>query len=339
MTRAFINKLYKHPARQMVFLPLLFACELAILAPVSGVRFDSVGGFSRSFAAYGEDLLTQATPLLILAAGMTVVLMTGGIDLSIGSMVALIAVVMSQFDSGTAFWLTAVPLGLLAGLVLGFFNGMLIARLDVPPIIATLGTLFLFRGLCEAILGNEERGPFIDVPGYSWFGGTVGSASVVGIVLLLIGGWFYFSRFRREVLMLGGNRVAARYAGIPVFRRTVQVYTFMGGLAFVAAVCLTARNGSVSATSFEGLELQVIVATVLGGTRVEGGSGSVTGSAIGVLMIAVLAEGLRCAAVFHSEALPFTIQHLEFLFMGGLLLFGVWLNSRSSMSSVETSDG
>lgn len=314
------------PMRQWFILPLLLLVELAIFAPLSGVEFDSVSGFGRSLAYYCDDLITQAAPLLVLSLGMTVVLMTGGIDLSVGSMVALIAAVMSLWDGSPAFWLTAVPCGLLCGLALGWINGALIARLDVPPIIATLGTLFLFRGLCEVVLGDEERGPFYEVPGYPQLGKLTGSLIVLAVVLGVGGSWYFLSRFRREVLMIGGNHIAARYAGIPVFRRLTQVYMLLGGLAFVAALCLTARNGSVSATSFEGLELQVIVAVVLGGTRVEGGSGSIAGSAIGVMMIAVLAEGLRSAAMFHADYFPFKIGHLEYVLMGALLVLGVWIN-------------
>ncbi len=305
---------------------LVLAVELFLFAPVCGVQFSSFGAFQSSFASLISDLLAQAAPMIVLSVGMTLVLMTGGIDLSIGAMVALIAAVMARIDVDYALWSTAVPIGLLCGLALGFFNGTLIARLDVPPIIATLGTLFLFRGFCEILLEGQEYGQFLDVPSYRWFGTPSGGLLLVGVILGLGGLWFSFSRVRRELLMLGGNRVAARYAGIPVFRRIVQVYTLMGGLAFVAAVCLTARNGSVSASSFSGMELQVIVAVVLGGTRVEGGNGSLVGSAIGVLMIAVLAEGLRGASMFHSDLLPFKIQYLEYVLMGGLLIWGVWMN-------------
>jgi len=317
----------------LLILPLLFVAELAVFAPISGVRFDSAEALGRSSRFYATDLITHAAPLIVLVVGMTAVLMTGGIDLSIGSMVALIAAVMATFDPGASFWWTAVPLGLLCGLGLGWFNGFLIARLDVPPIIATLGTLFLFRGLCEVRLGDQEFGTFYDVPGFAWFGGLSGSLLLITLVVALGGGWFFHSRLRRELLMLGGNRVAARYAGIPVFRRTTQVYTAMGGLAFVAAICFTARNGSVSATSFGGLELQVIVAVVLGGTRVEGGNGSIIGSVIGVLMITVLDEGLRSAEMFHADALPFKIQHLKYILMGALLVIGVWVNRPTNNST------
>lgn len=309
------------------FLPILLLLEVALLAPISGVQLDSWSSFGDSFRWYCMDLFTQAAPLLILALGMTVVLMTAGIDLSVGSMTALIACVMASFEPGPQFWLTAVPVGLAVACGLGLFNGLLIARLDVPPIIATLGTLFFYRGLCEVVMGAAEKGPFYQVPGYFWWGEFTGSLTVVGSLLLFGGLYFTRSRWRRELLMLGGNRVAARYAGIPVNWRIVQVYTLMGFLAFLAALCFTSRNGSVTASVLTGLELQVIVAVVLGGTRVQGGTGTLLGSVMGVLLIAVLNEGLRGAAIWMQETLPFRISHLEYILLGSLLVFGVWLNT------------
>src|SRR5262249_51256264 len=135
-----------------------------------------------------------------------------------------------------------------------------IACLDVPPIIATLGTMIFYRGLCFVVMGEAEKSPFVDVPGYEWFGQFPGVLVLVGGIFLLGGSYFHGSRWRRELLLLGGNRVAARYAGIQVTRRLCEVYGLMGGLAFLAALSFTARNSSVSASSLTGLELHVIVA-------------------------------------------------------------------------------
>ena len=128
--------------------------------------------------------------------------------------------------------------------------------------------------------------------------------------------------------MLGGNRVASRYAGIPIARRLCEVYGFMGLMAAVAAISFTARNGSVSASSMTGMELRVIVAVVLGGTRVQGGTVSLAGTLFGVLVLGVLDEGLRGAASWGEQHLPFKLSHLQFVLLGGLLVLGVWLNSR-----------
>ncbi len=309
-------------------LPLLLLIEIALFTLLSGQSFHSFGDTSAYFKSYFTDLLCQSAPVLLVAFGMTIVLMTAGIDLSVGSMVALIACVMSSFTSGPEFWWTAVPIGFALALLLGSANGALIAWLDVPPIIATLGTMIFYRGLCFVVMGDLEKSPFLDVPGNEWFGQLIGAGLLVAVVYLAGGEWFEHSRWRREVLMFGGNRVAARYAGIPIVRRTIQVYALVGVLSFLAALAFTARNSSVSASSLTGFELQVIVAVVLGGTKVQGGGGSLLGTFYGVLIIAVMDEGLRGAARWGGEHLPFKISHLEYLLLGGLLVAGVWLNTR-----------
>jgi ribose/xylose/arabinose/galactoside ABC-type transport system permease subunit len=199
----------------------------------------------------------------------------------------------------------------------------------VPPIIATLGAMIFYRGLCFVVMGELEKAPFVDVPGYEWFGQAQGSAVLVALVFLAGGWYFRHSRWRQEILILGGNRVAARYAGVPVNRRLCEVYGLMGLLAFLAALAFTARNSSVSASSLSGLELHVIVAVVLGGTRVQGGFGTLLGTFFGVLIIAVLDEGLRGAATWGDRHLPFKISHLEYILLGLLLLASVWMTSAS----------
>ena len=313
-------------------LPLLLLAEIVLFTAVSAPKFNSFGGLAAYFQQYAGDLLAQSAPVLLLSAGMTFVLMTAGIDLSVGSMVALIACVMSSFQPGAGFWWTAVPVGLAVALALGLTNGVLIAGLNIPPIIATLGTMILFRGLCFVVMGDLEKAPFVDVPRYEWLGQFSGALVLAGLVFLFGGKVFERSRWRREILMLGGNRVAARYAGIPVTRRLCEVYALMGLMAFLAALCFTARNSSVSASSLTGLELHVIVEVVLGGTRVQGGAGSLWGSFLGVLLIAVLDEGLRGGAIWGEKHLPFKISHLEYVLLGVLLVAGVWLNTRFGRS-------
>jgi ribose/xylose/arabinose/galactoside ABC-type transport system permease subunit len=177
-------------------------------------------------------------------------------------------------------------------------------------------------------MGDLEKSPFLDVPGYHAFGTFPGAASLITLVFILGGLYFSNSVWRREILMIGGNRIAARYAGIRVESRLLQAYCLMGLMAFLAALCFTSRDGSVIASSLTGLELHVIVAVVLGGTRVQGGSGSIIGTVFGVLFIAIMDEGLRGAAIWGGRNLPFKISHLEYILLGLLLLFGVWLNNR-----------
>lgn len=323
-------------APPLLVLALLLVVEVALLAPLSGVRSSR---FLPTFGAYANDLLIDAVPVLLLALGMTVVLISGGIDLSVASMTALVACVLSKFEPGPQFWFTAVPLGLALGAGLGLANGLLVAACDVPPIIATLGTLFLYRGLCEAVLKGAKYNPFFDVPDYSRLGELPGALALVGGVLILGGGWFRASRWRREILMIGGNRVAARYAAIPVGRRLIEVYTLSGVLAFLAAVCFTAHDGSASQASYMGLELQVIVAVVLGGTAVTGGRGTLSGSILGVLLVAVLVEGLQAGGsnFWIQEKMPFKFGNLRFVLLGSLLVLGVWINARLARPSERSS--
>jgi ribose transport system permease protein len=308
-------------------LPIILLAQIVFFTAIASPHFGSLSGFVIYLKNYFSDVFAQSTPLLLLGAGMTLVLMTAGIDLSVGSMVALVACVMASLGSGANFWWNAVPIGLGVGLLLGLANGALIAWMNVPPIIATLGTMIFYRGLCYVLMGDSEKSPFLNVPAYEAFGQFSGSLALITMVFIVSGLFFQYSRWRREILMLGGNHVAARYAGIPVARRICQVYSLMGALAFLAALAFTARNGSVSASSLTGLELHVIVAVVLGGTQVQGGNGSLWGTFFGVLNIAVLDEGLRGATVWGDAHLPFRISHLEYILLGMLLLGGLWFNA------------
>jgi ribose/xylose/arabinose/galactoside ABC-type transport system permease subunit len=313
--------------KRAAILLLILMLELAFFTALSGKQFDSASDLVTYFRSYLADLFVQSAPILILAFGMTVVLMTAGIDLSVASIVALVACIMSSFPANENFLWIALPAGLAVGVAAGFLNGLLIARFDVPPIIATLGTMIFYRGLCFVIMGDLEKSPFLDVKGYHIFGEFSGSSALISLVFLLGGVYFSHSLWRRELLMIGGNRIAARYAGIRVERRTLQVYLLVGFLAFLAALCFTGRNGSVSASALSGLELHVIVAVVLGGTRVQGGNGTIIGTIFGVLFIAIMDEGLRGAAIWGARHLPFKISHLEYVMLGLLLVFGVWLNN------------
>lgn len=320
-------------------LPLLLVVEIVVFTLLSGARLDSPGAAGVYFRGYFADLLAQSGPALLLALGMTLVIATAGIDLSVASQTALVACVISLFNEGPSFWYTAVPVGLMVGILAGLGNGVLVARLDVPPIIATLGTMILYRGLCFALMGESERSTFLNVPNYEWLGEFTGTLTLVLVAFGGFGTWFLRSRWRRELLMLGGNRIAARYAGIPVPRRQMEVYALMGLLAAFAALSATARNGSVSASSLTGMELRVIVAVVLGGTRVQGGVANLVGTFFGVMVLAVLDEGLRGASKWGDEHLPFKLSHVQYLLLGGLLLTGVWMNSRMKLGATASGTG
>jgi ribose/xylose/arabinose/galactoside ABC-type transport system permease subunit len=321
--------------KRILILLICLLGELLLFTTLSGQQLSSFPQIMAYFRSYFADLFTQAAPTLILAFGMTLILSSGGIDLSVASMAALVSCVMSSFPAASNFWLIALPAGLFVGIASGTLNGCLIAKLDVPPIIATLGTMIFYRGLCFVVMGDLEKSPFLEVPGYDFFGSFQGTALLVALLFVCGGLYFTNSVWRREIFMVGGNRIAARFAAIPVETRLWQIYALMGLLAFAAALTFTGRNGSVSASSLTGLELPVIVAVVLGGTKVQGGGGSLLGSFFGVLFIAVLDEGLRGASIWGQRNIPFQISHLEYLLLGLLLVTGVALNNYTARKKIR----
>jgi hypothetical protein len=274
---------------------------------------------------------------------MTAILISGGIDLSVGSMTALVACVMATFEPGRQFWFTAVPMGLAVGAGLGLFNGLLVAGFDVPPIIATLGTLFFYRGLCDAVLKGTKPSPFIDVPGYFRLG------ELAGVLVLIVasylgsgGGWFRWSRWRREILMIGGNRVAARYAAIPrqsPTHRNLYVERNSGlcgrrvfhGPRRLGKCRLLQRAGAAShRRGRAGRNLQSTE-----------GVDHCSDRSMGVLLVAVLAEGLRAGGSVYwiQEKLPFKFNESAVRAPRALcLLTGVWVNTRFGRSAERPLD-
>jgi ribose/xylose/arabinose/galactoside ABC-type transport system permease subunit len=219
--------------KRAAILLLILIAELAFFTLLSGKQFDSASELFIYLKSYLADLFIQSAPILLLAFGMTIVLITAGIDLSVASIVALVACVMSSIPVSENFFWAALPAGLATGIAAGFLNGVLISRLDVPPIIATLGTMIFYRGLCYVIMGDLEKSPFLDAPGYHHLGGFTATGTIILFVFLGGGLCFTHSVWRRELLMIGGNRIAARYAAIRVERRLLQVYTAVGVLALL----------------------------------------------------------------------------------------------------------
>jgi rhamnose transport system permease protein len=243
------------------------------------------------------DIVRHSVEIGLLALAMTAVILTGGIDLSVGSLLGLCSVLLGMFwrDARLSIWVAAL-LTLLAGALAGGFNAALITWLRLPPLIVTLGTFSLFRGLAEAIthgvdtfthfpdaflvLGQERR---LGLP-----------AQLPVFFLFATGIWLLIHRttFGRSFRAIGFSPEGARYAGIPVGRRLAMVYVLAGFTAALAAVIYTARLGQAKADAGTGYELLAITAVVLGGTSIFGGSGSVAGTLLGVAAIAVLNNGL-----------------------------------------------
>jgi ribose transport system permease protein len=241
-------------------------------------------------------LLRQASFNAIMAAGVSVVIITAGIDLSIGSVWALSSVVMAFVcvNKGLA-WTLSVLIGLAVGLVCGIINGWGVTLLRIPPFVATLGMMSIARGLAEVITGGFQISGLPDA--FQWwgqgdiFGVPVPVIVAVGVIVLT---WalLRFTRLGRYIYAVGGNEAAAHLSGVPVNRVKLFAYAYCGTLAALAGLLATARMGSVRPSDALGYELDAIAASVIGGISLMGGQGSVLGTAIGAALIGVLRNGM-----------------------------------------------
>lgn len=253
------------------------------------------------------NVLAQTSAVAILSVGQTLVIVSGGIDLSVAAMMALAgslaAVAMSYW--GWSVW-TGLLLGLAMGTFLGLLNGLVITKGRIPDFIATLGMMTAARGVALLItqgLPVPSHVTAIQLKAYLpseliWLGsGTVIGIPVPAIVAVatVLLGWvvLHYGRLGRAALAVGGNREAARVSGINVDRTKIAVYAFSGLTAGIGGLVLTGRLNSANALMGEGMELQSIGAVVLGGTNLFGGEGTVVGTAVGALIMGVLGNGLN----------------------------------------------
>lgn len=242
-------------------------------------------------------ILIQVAANALLATGATFVILTGGIDLSVGSIVGLSGVVAALFaqNDGYLTCTEAVILGVLAGTAIGAFNGLLVAVARVPPFVATLGNMTVASGLAfvasdgQPISGLSDQ--FLGLSG-EIYGISIPVAVMVVVVVIA---WVILSRtrFGMHVYAVGGNPHAARVAGVNLRANRFAVYTISGFLAGLAGVILAARATAGIATNGTGYELNAIAAAVIGGISLAGGRGSIIGTVFGFLIIGVLDNGLN----------------------------------------------
>jgi rhamnose transport system permease protein len=250
------------------------------------------------------NLLNQGrlmTEIGLIALAMTFVIVTGGIDLSVGSIVGLTAILLGVFWQNVGIPLPgAIVLAIAVATVAGFVNGQIITRFGVPPLIATLATLALYRGLAEGI--SEAR----SVRGYpEWFF-ELGQGEVLGVPTQL---WILLvctviaavilglTTFGRATYAIGANEVAARFSGINVDRVKLLIYSGSGLMSGLAAVIFVSRVTTTRSDMGTGYELDVITAVVLGGTSIFGGRGTIVGTALGLILIQALKNGLALSGV------------------------------------------
>jgi ribose transport system permease protein len=256
-------------------------------------------------------VMQQASINIVLAAGMTFVILTGGIDLAVGSVLAISAVTAVSV-SLTGFSFLAIPAGLLMGLFFGMINGSLVAFVNLPPFIVTLGAMTAVRGLAR-LMGGDTTVFNPQLP-FAWIGNArlFGIPWLVIIALLVIAvSWFVLRRtvLGVRIYAVGGNPQAARLSGIKVWMILLFAYAVSGLLAGLGGVMSAARTFSANGAQL-GLayELDAIAAVILGGTSFVGGIGTIIGTLIGALIIAVLSNGLILMNV--SEIWQFIIKGL-----------------------------
>jgi ribose/xylose/arabinose/galactoside ABC-type transport system permease subunit len=291
------------------FAPLIFLLILMAVFAIAEPRFlSSVNLF---------NVLRQVSIYGLLAIGMTFVILTAGIDLSVGSLLALCGLAAAavakgglenRFSVGAGAeaagygWQLALLAALAVGLVGGFLQGFAITRLRVPPFVVTLGGMSVFRGAALLLAGGGPISGF--EPAFVWWGqGRLGPLPALGwfvpipvIVFLAFAVLAHivlrYTRYGRKVYAVGGNPEAARLSGLDVRAVTLSVYVIMGFFAGLGSFVLAARLNSAEAVAGTGYELTVIASVVIGGTSLFGGAGTIFGTVIGTILIGVLLNGL-----------------------------------------------
>lgn len=275
------------------------AVLLAIIA--AEIAWFSIFGANFATSRNAFEIVRLAAEVGLLAFGLTPVIKTGGIDLSVGSMMGLAAVTLGAAWSawGLPVWI-AVLLTVALGAAGGALNGWLVTRLHVPPLIVTLGTFSLYRGIAEAATGGYVS--YTGFPahflalGQGYFGGWLPlQLPVVLAVFVALWLWLHRTVDGRELTALGFNAEGARFAGVRVEALTFRTYVISGACAALAGVVYVARLGQAKADAGLGAELTAIAAVVLGGTAITGGRGTLHGTLLGLLALIILQNGLRLA--------------------------------------------
>ncbi|WP_454729658.1 ABC transporter permease [Cellulosimicrobium protaetiae] len=291
---------------------LLLLCVVGFAT--GGERFASVSNLM--------TILSLGSILGVLAIGMTFVITTGGIDLSVGSVVGLASVWATTLATQSYGWVVMVICALAVGVGAGLINGLIIAYGRVVAFIATLAMLVAARGLAELIA--QKRTQIVDVAAFNdiFRGNLLGVPKIVWIfAVVAVLGWFLFNRttFGRRTVAVGGNPEAARLAGIKVKRHLMYVYALSGLTAGIAAVMFLARTSAGSSTNGLLIELDAIAAVVVGGTLLVGGRGTIVGTVLGVLIFTTLTN------VFIINNVDSSVQQIA---KGAIIVGAVLLQQR-----------
>ncbi len=323
MKRILMKKLLSQPVAKPLIALLLMCIAMSFL--------------SENFATSDNffNVLRQTSVNLCISVGMTLVILTGGIDLSVGSVLALSGAVAAGFAQkgfalesmnlyvGFTFWGCCLA-ALLVGGVFGAFNGLMVTRFKVPPFVATLGVMTIARGLTMLYTGGfpiTDLGGGFEFIGTGWFLSVPMPVWVAFVIILMFAIIMNKTRTGRYIYAIGGNEKATMLSGIRVDRIKLLTYTLAGLLSAVAGILVTARLDSAQPNAGTGYELDAIAAVVIGGASLSGGKGSIAGTVVGALIIGVLNNGLVLLDVS-----PFWQQVVK----GFVILFAVILDRYSS---------
>ncbi|WP_284164407.1 ABC transporter permease [Frigidibacter sp. SD6-1] len=298
--RTFIHVLRNFLRRNPTMIPALVLLVSIAAFSIVAPRFFGIGALS--------TILKQVTVTGFVALAQTLIILTAGIDLSVGAILVVSSLIMGNLAVGGVPVLIAVLIGIATGGAMGLMNGLLVARVKLPPFIVTLGTLSVFTSL-KLWYSQSESIRNADIveksPGLLWFGQgyNIGGASISygGITLILLAGllWYVLNHtaWGRHVHAVGDDPDAAMLSGIHVDRTLISVYAVAGLICGFAAWIAIGRVGSVSPIAFETVNLGSITAVVIGGTSLFGGRGSIVGSVLGAFIVGVFNTGLSLAGV------------------------------------------
>lgn len=308
-------RLFSYPLTWIIAVALLLGTVLSIASPF----FLTVGNIT--------NLMKQVSIVAILAAGQAVVIMTAGIDLSVGSVLALSAITIGWLVQAGVDPALASLCGLLMGTFCGFLNGIIITKGKIAPFIATLGMLGIARGMALAITGGvsyQVLEPFFLYIGNSKLLGLPIPIYFVIITYLVIHVVMSSSVFGRHVYAIGGEERVARLQGINVDRQKLKVYMLSGFLAALAAVVMVGRLAATPPNVAQGIELQAIAAVIIGGISFTGGRGLVLTALVGALIMAMITNGLNILGIssFWQQVM-----------IGIVIIVAVWLDNLKSQKT------
>ncbi|KVL06222.1 ABC transporter permease [Burkholderia cepacia] len=302
--------------RSTLFYPLVGLIVVCIAMMIASPSFLS--------AANLENVLRQVSINAIIAVGMTCVILTGGIDLSVGSVMALSGTLAAGLMVAGVNAAAALAIGIAVGLGFGFLNGLFVAFAGMPPIIVTLATMGIARGLALIYTGGYPIDGLPDWVAFFGSGKVLGIQAPVLIMLVVYAiAWLLLDRmpFGRYVYAIGGNEQATRLTGVRVARVKLIVYTLAGLTSALAAIVLTGRLMSGQPNAGVGFELDAIAAVVMGGTSISGGRGAILGTLVGALLLGVLNNGLNMVGVN---------PYVQNVIKGGIILLAIYISRERS---------